>query len=77
MGTSKGFTSIVVPGAGVPYFDSFENNPFESKKQKREALVHKLLEKLQPETITIDPNVLGGMSRLTKEQLEADEKAEE
>ena len=77
MGTSKGFSSVIVPGAGVPYFDSFENNPFETKKQKREALVHKLLEKLPAETITIDPNVLGGMSRLSKEQMEAEEKAEE
>lgn len=39
-------------------------------------MVHKLLEKLPPETITIDPNVLGSMSRLTKEQLSAEEKAE-
>lgn len=46
LGTSKGFTSIIVPGSGVPYFDTFENNPFETKKQKRESLVHKLLEKL-------------------------------
>lgn len=76
LGTSKGFNSIIVPGAGVPFYDSFENNPFESKKQKREALVHQLMEKLPPETITIDPNVLGGISRLTKEQIEADEKEE-
>jgi U3 small nucleolar RNA-associated protein 7 len=76
LGTSKGFSSIIVPGAGVPFYDTFENNPFESRKQKRETLVHQLLEKLPPETITIDPNVLGGMSRLSKEQLDADEKAE-
>ncbi len=43
MGTNKGFSSIIVPGSGVPFYDTFENNPFESKKQKREALVHKLL----------------------------------
>lgn len=28
MGTNKGFASVVIPGAGVPFFDSFENNPF-------------------------------------------------
>ena len=39
-------------------------------------MVHHLLEKLPPETITIDPNVLGGISRFTKEEIEADEKAE-
>ena len=31
---------------------------------------------MPPETITIDPNVLGGISRFTKEEIEADEKAE-
>jgi hypothetical protein len=30
------------------------------------------MEKIPAETITIDPNILGGMSRLTKEQIEAD-----
>jgi len=34
------------------------------------------MEKLPPETITIDPNVLGSMSRLTKEQMEVEEKAD-
>ena len=43
-----GFSSIVVPGSGVPFYDSFEVNPFETKKQKREKLVHQLLEKLPP-----------------------------
>lgn len=69
LGTTYGFSSIAVPGSGVPFYDTFENNPFESKKQKREALVHKLLDKLPPETITIDPNVLGNIDRTEKEQL--------
>jgi U3 small nucleolar RNA-associated protein 7 len=43
LGHSKGFSSIIVPGSGVPIYDTYENNPFESKKQKREGLVHKLL----------------------------------
>ena len=76
LGSSKGFTSLIVPGSGMPYYDSFENNPFESKKQKREALVHNLLEKLPPETITVDTGVIGGMSRLSKEELEKEEKEE-
>jgi U3 small nucleolar RNA-associated protein 7 len=28
LGTSSGFSSIIVPGSGTPFFDSFENNPF-------------------------------------------------
>lgn len=48
LGTSYGFSSIAVPGSGVPYYDVFEHNPFETRKQKREALVHKLMDKLPP-----------------------------
>jgi len=59
LGLSKGFSSIIVPGSGDPNYDTFENNPFESKKQQRESLVHKLLDKLPPETITVDPNLIG------------------
>jgi U3 small nucleolar RNA-associated protein 7 len=43
MGTNKGFSCISVPGSGSAFYDSFELNPFESKKQKRESLVHRLL----------------------------------
>lgn len=63
LGTSYGFSSISIPGSGVPYYDTFESNPFETKKQKRESLVHKLLDKLSPETITVDPNVLGNIDK--------------
>jgi hypothetical protein len=28
LGTSNGFSSISIPGSGVPFYDSFENNPF-------------------------------------------------
>jgi len=28
LGTSKGFSSLIVPGSGLPYYDTFENNPF-------------------------------------------------
>jgi U3 small nucleolar RNA-associated protein 7 len=46
IGTNKGFSGISVPGSGSATYDTFEVNPFESRKQKRESLVHKLLEKL-------------------------------
>jgi U3 small nucleolar RNA-associated protein 7 len=35
LGETKGFSSIIIPGSGDPNYDTFEFNPFESKKQKR------------------------------------------
>ena len=54
-----GFDSIIVPGAGEPRFDSSEADPFETKNSRREREVHSLLDKVQPDTITLDPEMLG------------------
>lgn len=55
----NGFESMIVPGAGEPRFDSSEADPFETKNSRREREVHSLLDKVQPDTITLDPEMLG------------------
>merc|ERR1712196_324677 len=59
VGHSTGVGTLIVPGAGFANYDAFEANPFETKKQARESEVRKILEKLQPDTIMLDPHVLG------------------
>jgi U3 small nucleolar RNA-associated protein 7 len=54
IGHVNGFSSIVVPGSGDPNFDAFEQNPYLTKKQQREGDVHKLLEKIPYQTISLE-----------------------
>ena len=50
-GHSHGLSSIVVPGAGEPNYDSFESDPFMNTRQRREVEVQSLLSKLSHEMI--------------------------
>lgn len=59
IGHSDGLRNMVIPGSGEPNIDSYAANPFENTKQQREAEVKSLLDKLQPEMITLDPLSIG------------------
>merc|ERR1712194_756804 len=63
VGHSSGFGTLLIPGAGQANFDTFEANPFETKKQRREKEVRSLLEKLQPSSIMLDPNQIGNINK--------------
>ncbi|PFH35539.1 BING4CT domain-containing protein [Besnoitia besnoiti] len=54
VGLTGGIDTVVVPQAGKANFDTFEANPYETASQRREREIHSLLEKLQPDMITVD-----------------------
>ena len=63
IGHAKGISSIVIPGSGEPNLDSMEHNtnPYQEKQQQREAEVRSLLDKLQPDMISLDPDVVASV----------------
>ncbi|TPX44159.1 hypothetical protein SeMB42_g04090 [Synchytrium endobioticum] len=76
IGHSAGVSSIAIPGAGEPNFDSLEANPYQNRKQRREAEVHSLLDKIQPEMIVMNPEFVGTLDRAPGEVIAAGKKVE-
>lgn len=54
-GTAGGLSTMLVPGSGEPNFDSWVVNPLASLRERRAQEVAQLLDKLQPDTIVLDP----------------------
>lgn len=68
IGHDKGFSSIIVPGAGEPNFDALEANPYENVKQRQEREVKGLMDKLQPEMINLNPHFIGSLDTASHQQ---------
>ena len=76
IGTNIGFSSIIVPGSGIANFDTFENNPYETKNQRKQNEVRDLLEKIPYDMITIDPNMINKTDPRSKKIIEQERKEE-
>lgn len=59
IGHSRGFSTMIVPGAGDPNPDFFKANPYETEAHRKQRVVSTLLDKLPPDTISMDLQIAG------------------
>nr|XP_013180882.1 unnamed protein product [Papilio xuthus] len=58
VGHMSGLNNLIVPGSGDPTYDSYESCPFDSKDQKREKEVKRLLDKIPYQLITYEQKLI-------------------
>lgn len=76
IGTNLGYSSIIIPGSGEPNFDTFENNPYRTKKQRQTSETKSLLEKIPSEMITLDSNQINQVDTRSRSIIERERKEE-
>lgn len=59
VGHSRGFTSIIVPGSGEANPDFYFADPHETELHRKNRVVTTLLDKLPPDTISLDLQIAG------------------
>lgn len=68
VGHGDGFSSLIIPGAGEANFDALEANPYQTKKQRRQAEVKMLLDKIPAEMIHLETNKIGKIDSKTLQE---------
>lgn len=76
VGHATGFASLLVPGSGEANYDASEANPFANRKQRQEGEIKMLLDKLAPESIVMDPDMIGRVRRAAVDEIDEDRQVE-